>query len=78
MLHMHVGAENCLKSVDGELWLKAVIEKSQPPPPFYCVEFEDWANAVYETMGLTHANVTPNNCRAVYIKLIQYMDYCHL
>ena len=72
------GAEDYLKSVDGQLWVQAVIDKSQPPPPFYCVEFKDWADAVYADMGLTQANVTPYNCRAIYIKLIHYMYLCNL
>lgn len=64
--------------MDGELWVESVIEESEPPPPFYCEAFREWADAAYEHMGLTQANVTPNNCRAMYIKLIQYMDFCHL
>ena len=73
-----IGAEDCLKPVDTDVWLQVSVEKSQPTPPFYCEEFSDWADTVYQHMGLSHRNVTSANCREVYIKLVQYLNVCDL
>ena len=72
------GAEDYIKSADRDLWLQAMLDKAQPSPPFYSPEFEEWANAVLEDMDLDHKNITPQNCRAVYLKLLQYAFHSNL
>ncbi len=76
-LNSIAGAENYIKPVDGDMWLSVYIEKSQPTPPFYPPEFEEWANCAMSDMGLSITNVSPMNCQAVYVKLLQYLVLCN-
>ena len=62
------------KTFDTITWIHAVVYKSKQPPSFFPDEFELWADAVLQHMGITRDHITAQNCRTVYLKLIQYSN----
>ena len=53
---------------------KHLLYKSKQPPSFYPDEFELWANAVLQHIGIIRDHITAQNCPTVYLKLIQYSN----
>ena len=71
-----IGGEECLKDVDQQLWEQAMIQESQPPPPFYSRDFEESAAFLLEQQfGLFHDEITPNTWITVYLHLIQSYEF---
>ena len=75
---LYAGVEDNRKTVDTTTWLHAVAYKSKKTPPFYPQEFKSWTDAVLQHIGMTQEHITAQNCRTVYLKLIQYSDVCGL
>ena len=73
-----LGGEECIKDVNEELWHQAMIEESQPPPPFYSRSFEiNAANLVVEAFDLSHDEITSTNWKSVYLHMIDNYEYIH-
>lgn len=69
------GTQDYLKSADREVWLEARASESIAPPLFY----PDWFNRVclaiiQEAWGMEITDISPHNCRAIYINLINYFE----
>ena len=68
--------DDCLKPIAPLLWAQCMQEKSIPAPPLCPLEFKENAeyflNALY---GLTLPDVTHQNCKEVYLKLVNIVNY---
>ena len=60
-----------MRDVDTALWHQAVREESRVPPQFYPRTFRIHAlHILQEDLGMCHNDITSENCKAVYLHLI--------
>ena len=53
------------------LWLKCMREKSREPPKLFLNDFKESATVMlYDRLGLTVEDISHENCRNVYLKLV--------
>ena len=69
------GAQDHKQSFDVALWLKCMREKSNHPPKLVPDDFQESATVVlYSFLGLSLSNISHNNCRNIYLKLVHVIQ----
>ena len=70
------GAEDHLKTVDHNIWIRAVREKSQSPPPFYPLSFETLAKAaLWDEFHMQREDIDATNLKDIYVYLINKLSH---
>lgn len=70
-----LGAQDHKKPFDVALWLKCMREKSKEPPRLVPGDFEESATVtLYSYFGLSVPDISHNNCRSIYLKLVRVIE----
>lgn len=83
-MHMHIkapsglltaGVADYLKPIDGNVWIQAMLDESVGMPAFYPDWFGQLADRVLmESWGIQRSDITSENCKAVYIHLVNFLS----
>lgn len=58
-----IGTVDCIKPVDSAIWVKAFLDETAEPKPFYPDNFKEWAdNILEEDFDLTQQQITSLMC----------------
>ena len=69
------GAQDQLQIIDSNLWATCMMEESKPMPKFYPDDFKRSAEIVLQsTLGFTREDINHENCRMVYLKLVDLIE----
>ncbi|XP_065887587.1 uncharacterized protein [Dysidea avara] len=69
------GVEDQLQPFDTDLWVTCMLNESSSSPTFYPDDFKTSATTILQSaLGLTHGGITHDNCRNVYLTLVELID----
>ena len=67
---MYIGAEDRLKPVTCDVWVRAYMNETRDTPPFYSLEFKQWADELLTiNFNIRQVDITPPLCRDIYVYL---------
>ena len=61
---------DCIKPIDSTIWVKAFLDETVEPQPFYPDEFKEWADDIIEDFNLTQEQITSLLCKELYLYLV--------
>ena len=62
---------DCIKPIDSAMWVKAFLDESVEPQPFYPDEFKEWADDILEEdFDLIQEQITSLICKELYLYLV--------
>ena len=66
-----IGTVGCIKPIDSAMWVKAFLDESVEPQPFYSDEFKEWADDILEEdFDLIQEQITSLICKELYLYLV--------
>lgn len=73
-MHPFSGKEDKSQTFDTTLWALGMASESRGPPPLCPVPFKRTASRILRNkMHLNLADITHNNCRSIYIRLVGHL-----
>ena len=79
MIIAHVGGIQCIKPVDAGVWVYAMINESCDQPKFYSNETQQiFDELLFNLRGIHQGDITSDNCRDIYIELVDVFNSLHV
>ena len=66
-----IGAVDCSKLYEPNVWLTAMMKESEAPQPFCSASFKAWADSILRRdINISQESITTACCREVYLHLV--------